>query len=712
MRKGTIVNIFIILLLYLFPSNAFTQVPIWKINAPQKDSIISNENLFISISFNNLSLDKSAIILLDNKLITGNIKIAGGNLTFLTFGTISDGQHQITIKYFVPSLNKTDEVKWVFYVNNKNQRKSSSDLSKNNTVKIAQSKDWVLTGNVLMDYRTEYLNGIYADSFRQEPSATRAISVDMKLKHKSLEIPIKFFNTSDNVTSFYQPRNYFQIGLHYKNFEIDYGDMNPSLDQLIVSGIRVNGFHLKLKLGNNSLQTYYGNMVQNSIEGSVNIYTPGSGYIPPTLYFDNKDSSLKYITPGVYKRWMAAGRYEFRQKRKDCFAFGITGFKATDVVKSIHYGFQPKDNIVGGLDFSVKLFKKTVILSGEIAASAITNDISYGVLNTAKLDSAFNTEIAFNANDYYPYFTINSSTLPGRLNNANEALAITSKLIFNKNNNSFNVEYKSYGPSFYSLGNPYLRNNYTGISVGDRIRLWKNKFMVNVNYQHYTNNLNNTLPMLVATNAFNGSFTINISPKVPTIFFNYLQQQRNGESNLKTSISSVNDFVYYYLTSINYPFKFLQHEHGLRANFTVNERKDEINIQSRSLMYNYMIGYNTSINKFTVSIDGGQTIIQDYQDNKIANIFSYAAIIDWKIIPKKLFTGFSISNNRNLASTLSPSSSRMSYIYKIGYRFAQGMGLDAEGGYTPYTDYNTAINNFDEKYVYIRYTYDFNLHLF
>ncbi len=711
MRKTTI-NIIAVFIVYLFPVFCIAQSLHWKINAPQKDSIISNENLFISISLSNYSLDNNAIVLLDNKAITGNIKIAGGNLTFLTFGTLSDGRHQINIKTYIKPLNKLEEVKWVFYVHNKKDGKSSGSIHSSSMPKATQNNDWSLIGNVFMDSRNEYLSGLYADSFRQEPAATRTVSLDMKLKHKSLEIPIKYFSTSDNTTAFIQPRNYFQVGLHYKGFEFDYGDLNPSLDQLIVSGIRVNGFHLKLKLGNNSIHTYYGNMIQNSIEGAVNVYTPGAGYIPSTLYFDNKDSSLKYITPGVYKRWMAAGRYEFRQKRKDCFSIGFTGFKATDLVNSIHYGFQPKDNVVGGIDFSVKMFKKAIVVSGEVAASALTNDISYGVLNTAKLDSTFNTEIAFNANDYYPFFTINSSTLPGRLNNANEAIALTTKLLFNKNNNNFNIEYKNYGPSFYSLGNPYLRNNYKGIIVGDRVRLLRNKLMLNVGYQHYSNNLNNTLPMLVTTNSFNGSFTININPKAPSIFFNYLQQQRNGESNLKTAISSVNDFIYYYLTSVNYKFKLFNHDHAVRGNLTVNERKDEINIQSRSLMINYMLGYNTSFNKFSISIDGGQTTIKDYQDNKIANIFSYAALIDWKIIPKKLFTGFSISNNRNMAGILSASSSRMSYIYKLGYRFGKGMGIDAEGGYTPYQDYNMAINNYDEKYIYIRYTYDFNLKIF
>ena len=700
----------IILLTLLFSCNfIFAQTTSWNIISPQKDSIISNQNLFIAAALSNYSLDNNVLISLDDKTLTGNLKIAGGNLSMLSFGTLTDGKHKLSIKTFIKTLNRTDEIAWFFYVNVK-----KDNLTKKSALKPAVEKPiqgWLIQGSLMADSRDEFLSGVYADSLRQEPTSTRSVALDMKIKHNSLEIPIKVYATTDNATSGYLPRNFFQIGIHYKRFELDYGDLNPCLNQLMVTGVRVNGFHLKLKIGNTSVQTYYGNMVQNSIEGSVNVYTPGSGTIPSTLYFDTKDSALKYITPGVYKRWMAAGRFEYKKANKDNFTFGVTGFKATDVVKSIQYGFRPKDNVVGGLDMSLRLFKKTIQISGEIAGSAITNDISYGVLNTAVLDSAFNTQIAFNAGSYYPYFTINSSTVPGRLVNASDALAYTAKITHTLRNSTFNIEYRNYGLSFYSLGNPYLRNDYKGVSIGERIGFWKRKLTISANYQSFTNNLNNDLPLLVTNHSFNGSLTLNISPKLPTVFFNYLQQQRNGVSNLESSVPGVNDFVYFYLTNLSYRFKMFHLEQGLRANFTINERKDQINPQTRSLMYNYMIGYNATLNKITVSIDGGQTTIEDYQNNKIANMFTYSAILEWKIIPKKLFTSAGISNNRTMSTILSPASLRMGYIYKIGYRVKNGMGLDLEGGYTPYKDYGNSINNYEEKYVYLRYTYNFNLHL-
>jgi len=694
----------------LFLSNNIeAQQPSWKIVSPQKDSIVSNQNLFIVATLSNFSLDNNVLITLDDKILNGNMKISGSNISLLNAGTLSDGKHQITIKTFIKALNQQNEISWYFYVNVKKDNISKKAGLRPTVEKPVQG--WQLQGSLVADSRNEILSGLYADSLRQEPVSTRTVSLDMKIKHNSLEIPIKLYATTDNATSGYLPRNFFQIGLHYKNIEADYGDLNPSLNQLIVTGIRVNGFHLKLKLGNTSIQTYYGNMVQNAVEGTVNVYTPGSGYIPSTLYFDTKDSSLKYVVPGVYKRWMAAGRFEYKKSSNDNFKIGVTGFKATDIVKSIQYGFQPKDNVVGGLDMSMKLFRKTIQLSSEIAGSALTNDISFGVMNTALLDSAFNTQITFNAASYYPYLTINSSTVPGRLVNASDALAYTVKMVHTLGNSSFNIEYRNYGPSFYSLGNPYLKNNYKGISVGEHYSFWKRKITVSANYQSYINNLNNTQPLLVTTHSFNGSLFVNISPKLPNLFFNYLQQQRDGLSNLESSVPSVNDFVNFYLANLSYRFKMFHLEHGVRASFTINERKDIINPQTRSLMYNYMTGYNATLKKVTVSVDGGQTIIEDYQNNKIANIFTYSVILEWKIIPNRFFTSAGIANNRTMMSMLSPASLRMGYIYKAGYRLKNGMGLDLEGGYTPYKDYGNSLNNYDEKYIYVRYTYNFNLHL-
>ena len=83
-------NIKTTLLPLLLCSNfIFAQSPQWKIIAPQKDAIISKENLLISVSLFNYPLDNNVIILLDNKTLTGNVKISGSNLTFLTIGTLT-----------------------------------------------------------------------------------------------------------------------------------------------------------------------------------------------------------------------------------------------------------------------------------------------------------------------------------------------------------------------------------------------------------------------------------------------------------------------------------------------------------------------------------------------------------------------------------------------------------------------------------------------
>ena len=147
-----VMKIKIILLPILLCCNfILAQTPQWKIIAPQKDSIIPNENLFISVSLSNYSLDNNSLILLDNKTITGNVKISGGNLSFLTFGTLADGRHQISVRTFIKPLNRIEELKWVFYVNVKKELSPISSTLKNTVNNNQQTEGWIIQGNLSAD---------------------------------------------------------------------------------------------------------------------------------------------------------------------------------------------------------------------------------------------------------------------------------------------------------------------------------------------------------------------------------------------------------------------------------------------------------------------------------------------------------------------------------------------------------------------------------
>jgi hypothetical protein len=540
-------------------------------------------------------------------------------------------------------------------------------------------------------------------SYRQEPASTRTVMLDMKAKYKDLEIPIRIFATSDQYPGIL-PRNYFQVGLHYRWLQFDYGDLNPSLDQLVVSGVRVTGLGMKIRIKKNTIQAFYGDMVRNGIEGSLNTYKPGSGYIPTGRVNDSQ-----YISPGVYKRWMAAMRFQV-VSTDETIHVGLTAMKAKDEVNSIKYGLMPKDNIAIGLDASVNVFKKRVTISGGMAGSILTNDISYGPLNKQLVNSAFNLGIKYDFDKLKDLIVINSSTLPGSSKGIDDAMAFYAQIIHTKGSHSFNIDYRSYGPSYYSLGNPYLRNNYKGVSVTERFGMLKRKLGFSLNYQNYVNNLNSALAFNVNTTVYNGSAFVNVSPKIPSIVFSYMRQQRNSLSFNPKIIANVNDRVDYYMANLTYhlPFKGIV-QPNIRGTFVVNNREDLINPQYKSNMYNYLAGAGISIiNRINLTMDGGRTVITDYQKRELANLFTYSIFGEWQIKPKVIFTSMGISNNKALASLYTPESTRMSYIFRVGARFLKGMGIDVEGGYTPYKEAVSNLNNYDETYVYVRYKYNFS----
>src|SRR5690606_27151215 len=110
----------------------------------------------------------------------------------------------------------------------------------------------------------------------------------------------------------------------------------PSLDKLILTGIRMRGFSFTLKSKNSSI-SYYQGEINQSIEGSIGHYNIGEGYVPSNIINDSQ-----YLVPGTYQRNMMAARLALGGKKGN-FIFGINALKIKDDTASIRYGILPKD---------------------------------------------------------------------------------------------------------------------------------------------------------------------------------------------------------------------------------------------------------------------------------------------------------------------------------------------------------------------------------
>ena len=493
--------------------------------------------------------------------------------------------------------------------------------------------------------------------------------------------------------------NYIQVGFNNKWLDISYGDINPAMDRLVLTGVRIRGVKAILKAGGSSIQYYQGEL-NSAIEGSIQKYIPGSGYVPSNFINDTM-----YKIPGTYKRLMMAGRLELGNKR-DFFKIGLNAFKAKDDINSIVYGITPKDNLAVGADLTIKIFKRRLAFSFGAAVSAITNDISYGVGNKQQIDTVFHTHLPYDPADYQQYLIMNSSTVPIIPKDFNYAAYYGNVSLTNKVQ-SFSFEYRRNGPQYTSLGNPFLRTNYEGYTIGERIWFWKKRFSLYGNYQDFTNDLNQTLISSMHTQIINGSFYFGYKPGWPGLMLNYISQNRNTK-NAIVSAAKIDDRMEILMANLNYSKQYLGMFHNIRIVWNQTRRSDFVRPETQTVFYNLIGGISESFkSNLVISFDAGRTLIYNNKQEYISDLNIYSGNISWQS-KKALVLGLNISNNMNKATFYSNQSQRLSVIGKFGFRIYKGMRIDSEYGYQPYTDESNAQNNYKEQYIYVRYTYDFN----
>lgn len=681
----------------LFTVNIMAQEVKWAIASPEENSVIGNQNLFGSMSvLPEYSFDENTIrVLLDGVTITPLVRVSGNRLSFIYESRLTDGKHRLEVRAVIKEVKTQQRFAWDFFVNTREG--GQPDTLKNEAPAVVPKEKWKVSGVLTADNRNEFISGS-GKNLRQEPSYTRSVSLDMQIRYKNAVMPVKIFTTSDNRFTT-QTQNYYQAGFHNKWLELDVGDMNPAIDRLVLTGIRMRGVRVALRLKNSSLQFFYGNM-NDAYEGRLEKYISGIGVLPTNLISDSV-----FIVSGTYKRRMMALRLEFGSRNGN-IKVGLNALKVKDAVNSITYGLQPKDNFAGGGDVSLKFFKKKLVVNAGIAASIITNDISYGVLDPKHFDSLYNIRIHFDPQRIEKLIIVNTSTIPTYSGNR-DFLAWYSQLTYTNSFQSFNAEYRRNGGLYTSLGNPFLRNNYDGFSVSERIHLLKRKISVTGNYQQFSNNLNAAFASRVYTDIFNGSFFMNLGSKVPTLFISYLQQGRDSR-NLVKNTPALKDRIQNLSASLNTNLGAKQFNNSLRATFNYNERNDLLRAETKIVLYNYMAGWGLSWGKqYSLNADAGKLIIQDNDRDKISDVFSYSVVAQWKTVNQKVYASGSVANNRILATLFSTPSTRLAVSVRTGFKFLKGMALDLEGGIQPYRESYSVINDFTEKYIYVRYTYNF-----
>jgi len=297
-----------------------------------------------------------------------------------------------------------------------------------------------------------------------------------------------------------QPVNRFRADLHIPGLSLAVGDVNPVLHDVILSGRRVRGGQLDLRAGFAGLSVVAGQTVR-AIPGALDPLDPA-----------------RIERRGTYEQDLLAVRPSLRL---GVFRLGLTVMHARDDVGSIPAlrtlppaadsgTFSaipaPRDNLVAGLDASLRLAGGRMVLQYENAASLLARDITFRPRTQRELDSLFVAAGAeppgLDPASWDRFFILNASLLPldprDLTSTAHQARASV-----RAGGHLFSAEWRSIGMDYQTLGHPGLQRDWRGLRVRDSFSMFGDALFVTAGYEQDRDNLDGSAP---ATRRGQGGF--------------------------------------------------------------------------------------------------------------------------------------------------------------------------------------------------------------
>jgi len=283
-----------------------------------------------------------------------------------------------------------------------------------------------------------------------------------------------------------QPVNRFRAELRAPGVSLALGDVNPMLHDVILAGRRVRGGQLDLRAGPAGLTVVAGQSMR-----------------PVSATLDPRDPSL-ILRSGTFGQELLAVRPSLGAGG---FRMGLTVMRVRDDAGSIpalrtepveadagtlSANPAPRDNLVAGLDASLRLARGRIVLQYENAASLLARDISTRPRTREELDSIF---IAAGADPpgvdpgrFDDFFILNASLLPldprELTSTAHQARASV-----RAGGHQLSAEWRQVGMDYYTLGHPGLQRDWRGLRVRDSFSMLGDALFVTAGYEQDQDNL-------------------------------------------------------------------------------------------------------------------------------------------------------------------------------------------------------------------------------
>lgn len=296
-----------------------------------------------------------------------------------------------------------------------------------------------------------------------------------------------------------QPVNRLRAELRTPNVSLALGDVNPVLHDVILSGRRVRGGQAELRAGPAALSVVAGRSLR-AIPGALQPLDPTAVLRTGTYAQD-----LLAIRPSLGARGFRLGLTLMRV-RDDVGSIPVLRTDATVDGGTRAVNPAPRDNLVAGMDASLRLARGRVVLQYENAVSVLARDISDRPRTEAELDSAIaavgGEPLGIDPGDWDELFILNASLLPLDPRDLTSA-AHQARASVRAGGHLLSAEWRQVGADYYTLGHPGLQRDWRGLRIRDSFSLLDDALFVTAGYEQDRDNLDGSAP---ATTRARGGF--------------------------------------------------------------------------------------------------------------------------------------------------------------------------------------------------------------
>ncbi len=560
--------------------------------SPDPGAAVPQTTEMISLSFIDPDrlLDVASVrLIMDRVDLTSEATINGDVLVWLPSTPLSRGPHSIVITMRARSGSALPSVNWSFTSSAPPEGISLAAVGIQEERKGLPG--WALMqGNVTVEGMMTNVGGDGAD-FRREAPYTGRVRLNARGRlGGSWRYSINtHFNSYESHVR--QPINRYRFNLQSSWMTLTLGDVNPRMQELILWGSRVRGWSLDLRTGLFNVMVVSGQS-RRAVESQ--------------LY---SDDPTRVFRRGTYAMDLFAVRPYFGSGRG--LQFGITFMKARDDTSSIAFlrtaadstgasrtaNPDPKDNLVIGLDLSLKAFRGKFSLSYNNAFSLYANDISGGPLTTDELnqlmvDQGYDPiDLPFDPEKFSSLFIINESMLPidpRGMTNFSQQIRSTLQL----GTHTLGARWRNIGGSYNTLGYSSLQKDRSGLRVQDSFRILDNRLGVTVGWESYEDNLDESKPATTGTSALTLDLSWQSDMNAPGFAFGYRTYGRHNDLD-DVADGGVDEETGTYSAGAYFPVRMIG---GLRSRFSFNYssvgREDARNPLTGTKNTYYLVGFN------------------------------------------------------------------------------------------------------------------------